>query len=378
MGAGLRGIDVFKTTLVFCILCTLWLLIFWPGVAAAEVLRVCADPDNLPFTNDNPAEPGLYVELAEMIAVRLGVSTEYTWWRSYFGKRAVRNTLLSDQCDAYFVLPYDKGFMGKSVALTQPFLVVGYALVVPISLALERLDDLRGKTVGVQFATPPQILLAERTDMQTVTFRSVEEVMEALAKRQVETAFVWGPTAGYYNKKHLRETFQVVPVAGPGLQWQVAIGVKRGHEALTTRLERELESLIPAITRLAEKYGFPLDPPRDLGQLTKERLGASQVSTVSQSRQTNPFNSDSVLIATGRSLFNQYCSHCHSPDAMNPEPRTDLRRLKLRYGEKADEIFYATVTQGRPNAGMPSWREVLSDEVIWKVKTFLNSVQKEP
>src|SRR5215510_13856939 len=138
MGAGLRGIDVFKTTLVFCILCTLWLLIHWPSVAAAEVLRVCADPDNLPFTNDNPVEPGLYVELAEMLAVR--------------------NTLLSDQCDAYFALPYDKGFMGKSVALTQPFLVVGYALVVPISLALERLDDLRGKTVGVQFATPPQIL----------------------------------------------------------------------------------------------------------------------------------------------------------------------------------------------------------------------------
>ena len=63
---------------------------------------------------------------------------------------------------------------------------------------------------------------------------------------------------------------------------------------------------------------------------------------------------------------------------MNPEPSTDLRRLKLRYGERVDEVFYATVTQGRPNAGMPSWREVLSDEVIWKMQTFLNSVQKEP
>jgi polar amino acid transport system substrate-binding protein len=368
---------MFKTILVFCIIFTLWLLVPRPGVAA-EVLRVCADPDNLPFTNDNPAEPGLYVELAEMIAVRLGVSTEYTWWRSYFGKRTVRNTLLSDQCDAYFALPYAKGFMGKSVALTQPFLGVGYALVVPASLALERLDNLRGKTVGVQFATPPQIVLAERADMQMVTFRSAEEVMEALARREVETAFVWGPTAGYYNKKHLGESFQVVPVAGPGLQWQVAIGVKRGNEALRTRLERELEPLAPAIAKLAEKYGFPLDPPRDLGQLTQERPSTSQVSAVSQSEQTNPFNSAPVLIAAGRSLFNQHCSHCHSPDAMNPEPRTDLRRLKLRYGERADEIFYATVTQGRPNAGMPSWREVLSDEVIWKMKTFLNSVQKEP
>lgn len=102
--------------IVFCIMFALWPFLPRPGVAA-EALRVCADPDNLPFTSDNPAEPGLYVELAKMIAVRLGMSTEYTWWRSYFGKRTVRNTLLSDQCDAYFALPYDKGFMGKSVAL---------------------------------------------------------------------------------------------------------------------------------------------------------------------------------------------------------------------------------------------------------------------
>jgi len=189
--------------------------------------------------------------------------------------------------------------------------------------------------------------------MQTVTFRSAEEVMEALARREVETAFVWGPTAGYYNKKHLGETFQIVPVAGPGFQWQVAIGVKRGNEELKTRLERELEPLAPAITRLAEKYGFPLEPPRDLGQPPHQRLDASQVSAVPQSGQTNPFNGDPSVIAAGRSLFNQHCSHCHSANAMNPEPRTDLRRLKLRYGERTDEVFYATVTQGRPNAGMP-------------------------
>jgi mono/diheme cytochrome c family protein len=178
--------------------------------------------------------------------------------------------------------------------------------------------------------------------------------------------------------KYLRDTFQVVPVAGPGFQWQVAIGVKRGNEALKTRLERELEPLALAITRLAEKYGFPLAPPRDLGQPLQERPNASQDSAAVRSGQMNPFHGDQALIAPGRSLFNQHCSHCHSPDAMNPEPRTDLRRLELRYGERADEVFYVTVTQGRPNAGMPSWREVLSDEAIWKMKTFLNSVQKAP
>jgi polar amino acid transport system substrate-binding protein len=321
-----------RSTIVGCLLCTLWLLVPRPGVAA-DVLRVCADPDNVPFTNDNPAEPGLYMELAEMIATRMGVATAYTWWRSYFGKRTVRNTLLSAQCDAYFALPYDKGFMGKSVTLTQPFLGVGYALVVPQSFVLESLDDLRGKAVGVQFATPPQMLLAERADMQTVTFRSAEEVMEALAKRQVETAFVWGPTAGYYNKKHLGATFQVVPVAGPGLQWQVALGVKGGNEALKTRLERELEPLAPAITRLADKYGFPLEPPRDLGQPAQERPPISQGAAAAQSGQTNPFSSDLALICRWKKSLQSALralsfSQCHESRTSNRSApsQTPLRR----------------------------------------------------
>ena len=73
-----------------------------------RMLRVCADPDNLPFSSSGGGERGLYVELAELVAARMGAAPEYFWWRSYFGKRTVRNTLLSDQCDAFFGLPYDR------------------------------------------------------------------------------------------------------------------------------------------------------------------------------------------------------------------------------------------------------------------------------
>ena len=110
-----------------------------PGEPLAK-LRVCADPDNLPFSSERSGERGLYVDLAELVASRLGAPAEYFWWRSYFGKRTVRNTLLSDECDAYFGLPHDKSFMSQSVALTRPFLDVGYAVIAPRALGLSAVD----------------------------------------------------------------------------------------------------------------------------------------------------------------------------------------------------------------------------------------------
>jgi mono/diheme cytochrome c family protein len=93
---------------------------------------------------------------------------------------------------------------------------------------------------------------------------------------------------------------------------------------------------------------------------------------------THPFGGDRGVIAEGRSSFNVHCSHCHAPNAENPDPRTDLRRLRLRYGETMTQVFYATVTEGRPTKGMPPWKASLNEETIRKILTFLESVQKEP
>src|SRR6185503_18233936 len=171
-----------------------------------------------------------------------------------------RNTLLSDECDAYFGLPYDQSFMSQSVALTRPFLDVGYAVIAPRTLGLSAVDALRGRRVAVQFASSPQLLLSERGGYELVTFREPEEALDALARREVDAAFVWGPVAGYYNKKKLGGAYQVSPVTGPGLQWQAAVGVRKGQDELRTAIERELAQLGPDIARLAEKYGFPSGP----------------------------------------------------------------------------------------------------------------------
>ena len=63
--------------------------------------------------------------------------------------------------------------------------------------------------------------------------------------------------------------------------------------------------------------------------------------------------------------------------AVQGERPRDLRRLNLRYGDYAMSTFYTTVQEGRPPKGMPPWKGILEDDVVWKIYTFLQSVQVE-
>jgi len=357
---------------------------------AADILRVCADPDNLPFSRAEGPDRGLYVELAELVAGRLGLRSEYAWFLSNYGRRAVRNTLLADRCDAYFGLPDDAEFMGRSVIRTRPFLDVGYTVIGPRPLALSSLDDIKGRRVAVQFGTTPQLLLAIRPGFRAVTFKLAEEAMEALTRGEADVAFLWGPTAGYFNKTRLGGAYAIVPIAGEGLQWHAAVGVRKGQDSLKTDLERVLDQLKPEINTLADKYGFPLGRPVNMdgqrGMLRRLERGVGGLQLVQlQEGPTRPTPSAGVsssaaegLIRLGRSLFNQHCSHCHAPNAVSPEPTRDLRRLTLRYGSRMREAAYATITVGRIDKGMPAWKDLLGEEGIQNVLGFLESVQRQP
>ena len=347
--------------------------------AATETLRVCADPDNLPFSAAAGPARGLYVEIAELVAARLGMGVEYTWWHTYYGQRAVRNTLLADRCDVFFGLPDDKDFMGRQLDRTSSFLDVGYAVVVPPTFAFAGLEDLKRVTVAVQFRSPPQLLLSTREGFQTTTFRHVEEAMDALARGEAGAAFVWGPTAGYYNKTRLAGAWRVVPVAGAGLQWQVAAGVRKGNATLKARIERALGDLGSDVKRLADQYGFPLAAPLALEPSPAPAPAPTPPPPRgSAAPPVNPFNGRTDVVPVGRSVFNQHCSHCHAPNAQSPEPSRDLRRLKRRYGDQRTEVFYTTVTAGRATKGMPPLGQALSHDEIWQVWTFLESIQAEP
>jgi len=99
------------------------------------------------------------------------------------------------------------------------------------------------------------------------------------------------------------------------------------------------------------------------------------LSAIGADKIVNPYAGREDLVEEGGSLLNQYCSHCHGPYAVQGERPRDLRRLNLRYGEYAAETFYTTAQNGRPERGMPSWKGILEDDVLWKIFTFLQSVQ---
>src|SRR5207249_10993188 len=110
--------------------------------------------------------------------------------------------------------------------------------------------------------------------------------------------------------------------------------------------------------RRAEHYGFP----------HAASVGLTAVPPVSAT----------AAIAAGRSVFYYHCSHCHSPNAHSPEPARCLRRLRIRYCEHMTAVFYEAVTLGRSAKGMPPWKEILKQEDIVRILSFLESVQSSP
>jgi mono/diheme cytochrome c family protein len=107
------------------------------------------------------------------------------------------------------------------------------------------------------------------------------------------------------------------------------------------------------------------------------RVSATAAAADAATRPVNPYSGNAQVAQEGGSLFNQYCSHCHGQWAEQGERPRDLRRLRIRYGDDAISMFYTTISTGRPDKGMPVWKGVLSDETLWKIFTFLESVQTE-
>lgn len=91
----------------------------------------------------------------------------------------------------------------------------------------------------------------------------------------------------------------------------------------------------------------------------------------------NPYEGRADVLEDGGSLMNQYCSHCHGPYAVQGERPRDLRRLRIRYGDNAINLFWNTINNGRMDKGMPPWKDSISDDIKWRIFTFLQSVQTQ-
>jgi mxaJ protein len=254
------------TTRVF-VAALLFLLTFASTSRAAE-LKVCADPDALPFSNRN--QQGFENKLAAMLARDMHADLTYTWQR--LGRGFVRNFLNKSQCDLVLGIPSNF----RQMLTTDPYYRSTYVFVTRKSrnLRLASFDDprLRQMHVGVQIVgeeyAPPAIALGRRGLVANVvgfeTATNASSVTDAVLKGKVDTAVEWGPLAGYFARKH-PGALQLDPVPEvdiPALPFtfMISMGVRKGNTQLRDRLNQFIARRKPEIDQLLRSYGVPLLP----------------------------------------------------------------------------------------------------------------------
>jgi len=359
------------------------------GADDVQPLRLCADPTNLPFTSDNPATPGVYLEIGQALANALARPVSYDWYKSYFGKRTVRVTLLGKHCDAMIGLTPSDDFMGPAIIFSKPIAREGYALVTAKGRMVTSIDDLKQLRVAVQYQSTPQNLLALRDEIVKLTVLSPEEGMKALDQGKVDVAFIWGPVAGWLNKTEYDNRYTIQSTDGEGLLWPVAIGFAKSSKQLRDQVDAQLPALAVLIHDIAAKYGFPTDTPIKLSAGPQPTVmhasldaAARPIVLVQATANPPPLDSNPVAHAAkpeavneGHEIFNGTCAHCHGPDAVQSERHIDLRLLKRRYGDEMHEKYWAAVHNGRPAKGMPAWKDVFDDGQLESVYAYLATVQ---
>jgi mxaJ protein len=245
--------------------------------AKRPVLTVCADPNNLPFSNR--ARQGFENKIAALIAKDLDADLAYVWWAQRRGY--VRNTLGSDMCDLWPGVAKDVDMM----TTTAPYYRSTYVFVTRADKPLLGLsfDDPRLKTlrIGVQMVgddamnTPPAHALATRgiTDNirgymlygNYVEPNPPAKIIQGVARGDIDVAIAWGPMAGYFAKISPVK-LRVEPVSPTGdsdewpMRYAIAMGVRKGQTTFKTKIDQILQKEQPAIARILSDYGVPTAP----------------------------------------------------------------------------------------------------------------------
>jgi quinoprotein dehydrogenase-associated probable ABC transporter substrate-binding protein len=233
-----------------------------------KVLRVCADPRNLPFSNEKGE--GFENKLAEFLATKLQKKIDYMYFPQATG--FVRMTLGAHRCDVIMGFPQGDDL----VQGTNPYYRTAYALVSKQNSGLDdvtTLEDarLKGKHIGIVAGTPPATNMAVNGLMtnakpyplmiDTRVDSSAEAMINDLNKGDIDAAILWGPMAGFYAKKAsppLHVTPLVKEKAGPQLVYRIGMGVRRADQNWKRLLNRLIQENQPEINKILFDYGLPL------------------------------------------------------------------------------------------------------------------------
>jgi mxaJ protein len=237
-------------------------------------LRVCADPNNLPFSNDR--REGFENELATMVGQELGQRVEYTWWaqrRGFF-----RSTLNDSLCDVVMGVPSSI----EMVRRTKPYYRSTYVFVTRRDggVHVRSLDDtvLRRLRIGVPMvgddyaSTPPAAAMIKRglaTNLRPVSVygdyskpNPPARLIDAVRDGEVDLAMAWGPLAGYFALN--ADSSLVIEPITPQIDlpflpmtFDISMGVRRGDSVLAARLDTVIDRRRGSIDSLLARYAVP-------------------------------------------------------------------------------------------------------------------------
>jgi quinoprotein dehydrogenase-associated probable ABC transporter substrate-binding protein len=233
-----------------------------------KVLRVCADPRNLPFSNEKGE--GFENKLAELFAEKLQKKLDYMYFPQAAG--FVRMTLVAHRCDVIMGFPQGDDL----VQGTNPYYRTAYALVAKQGSGLDQvaaLEDqrLKGKHIGIVAGTPPAtnmaayglmtnaksypLMIDTRFDSSTVA------MINDLMSGEIDAGVLWGPMAGYYARQAnppLHVTPLIKETSGPRLAYRIGMGVRPADQNWKRLLNRLIQENQPAINKILLDFGVPL------------------------------------------------------------------------------------------------------------------------
>ena len=231
-------------------------------------LRVCADPANMPFSNDK--NEGFENKIAEIVAAELKVQVEYTWFPQATG--FIRQTLFAKRCDV--VIGYAQG--DELVLNTNHYYRSTYALLYRagtgldgvVSLADPRLKDRR---IGVIAGTPPGSIMAQLGLIQRAKPYPLmvdrrhdspgERMINDIRSGDIDAGVLWGPIAGYFAAKG-GDKLLVVPLlketGTPRMAYRITFGVRNLEDDWKHQLNAVIAKRQSDIDALLLQFGVPL------------------------------------------------------------------------------------------------------------------------
>lgn len=247
-----------------------------PAPLQPGLIRVCADPDNMPSSNDK--NEGFENKLASMIAREMGAKLEYVWYPT---RRGYFRILNGRYCDMAMEAPTGLDMAGA----TKPYFRSAYVFVARKgsglddirSLADPRLKKLK---IGVNIYTsdaensPPAMALSRYGVVGNLTGFSTffdehnrpEAIIKAVASKEVDLAIAWGPLAGYYAKQSpvplvLSPLPERDSLSDTPFRYGIGLAVRRSDKEFRDSLQAVLDRKAPEIRGLLEEYGVPVYPP---------------------------------------------------------------------------------------------------------------------